>query len=182
LQDLYTIPMPEIRRTLGVSTRSTNVWLTAHADGPLGRVQRRQCHYFRLTDMVTRLRRPGARFRSLTLENGLDDIVALDAAALPVVNADVPLGTEALERAISFCSVLNRDEIDRLTLVRSKLTSALVYALWHRAVFTDLELLRDLIVLHPMIARFILSGDPVFLPATEQEWGMFAAAFAVANV
>jgi hypothetical protein len=151
LQDLYTIPMPEIRRTLGVSTRSTNVWLTAHADGPLGRVQRRQCHYFRLTDMVTRLRRPGARFRSLTLENGLDDIVALDAAALPVVNADVPLGTEALERAISFCSVLNRDEIDRLTLVRSKLTSALVYALWHRAVFTDLELLRDLIVLHPMI-------------------------------
>ena len=167
----YTISGPDLQAALGVTPQSIVRWFKNNHDGHPPYRRDGKTIFYRLRDVVVRLRH--VRPRGLYGDE-LSSIVAQDAerrCEAPLDDIHVgedPEGVSALLRALTHA------ETERLRDIR--------VAFRHTCAACGLtpDLYINRLVLHPGIFRFVLTGDEAEIP-TLYGWPSFTRAFCAAN-
>lgn len=129
---------------------------------------------FRLDEVITQFRSvrraglAGAELRRL-----------LDAAPNNFDPAQ-PLGDDLGKRAYALFMVLTRSEEARLDRAAVSFEKGCTYAFWDRRVHVPMECSTMLPLCLPVL-RYVMLADRSTMPATEAQWGEFAAATVIAN-
>ena len=170
-----TIRSSDVQRLLRVSDQSLYRWLARPYPVHISRTKTRSGKYYALPEIVARLRE--RRERGL-VGGDLCQIVAHDTAVRSARGFDdLWLGEKITERAASFsCACSERDEAARAQLCRAQVREAAL-----SAGLPDAERLAEICVLHPAIARYVLTAQDEELPVSDAGWQSFAKALWAVN-
>lgn len=165
---MFTITVPDIAACLGVCAASPRNWLT---DCPRQRAG--STFTYQLSDVVAALR--VHRTRGLNAAEARS-LVEVDRVKRSYADDTLFLGEDALPRARRLSATLTRPERERLMYCQSQFTAALVQTLLDRDLFMHIDILRDVLIMHPDVLAYVLTSNSP-LP----DWPQLAPAFAVIN-
>jgi len=179
----FTISGPDLQLAFDCSPQSVVRWFKTHPDGHPPHVKKDRVIFYRLRDVVVRLRDklPTTNSKDHCVRQGglygedLANIVALDALRRremevdDIYVGDDPDGIRDLLRS------LTEDETERYRDMRVAFTYAAA------ACGLTPERYVDRLILHPAILRYTLTGDEEELP-TLHGWPSWARAFATVNL
>jgi len=172
---MYTTSATDLIDLFGWSYQSTYRWFSRHPDGYPPHTNRDRGRYFRLEDVVGRLR--DARKRGLYGEE-LEAVVKHDAKVRRTAShEDLYIGEDVERRADKVIAALTPNELDRLKACKKAFTSAAI-----SAGSIGLTRLRHALILHPAILRYVLTKNNAELPVGDLGWFSFSKALCVVNV
>ncbi|WP_375552985.1 hypothetical protein [Roseovarius mucosus] len=174
-----TMRLTDLARVMGVHIRSLTRWVDNGAPAhDFGHAPRGVM--YALPEVVIFLR--ANRKRGL-FGDDLARVVTFDAneraarAATPLYPDDIWLGSAPEARAGAFGDALTAEERERARLIQKDVAGAAIAAGARRV-----ERLRNITLIHPACARFILTGEGDELPVGHAGWRAWVTALDVVNV